>query len=55
MDQCKALRRGIGSVWGSGVAGVLCAVAALAGVPPGLELWQLGFVVGVGGCAHSNT
>ena len=41
--EARSGRRGVGSVWGSGVAG-LCAVCALAGVPPGADLWRLGFV-----------
>lgn len=37
--------RGPGSVWGSGTAGILCALAAISGVTPvPLELWRLGFV-----------
>lgn len=40
--EARSGRRGVGSVWGSGIAGVLCAVAALAGVPPGADLWRLG-------------
>ena len=40
--EARSGRRGVGSVWGSGSAGVLCALAALAGVPPGAELWRLG-------------
>ena len=29
--EARGGRRGVGSVWGSGIAGVLCALAALAG------------------------
>jgi len=37
--------RGPGSVWGSGTAGILCALAAISEVTPvPLELWRLGFV-----------
>ena len=37
--------RGPGSVWGSGTAGILCAIAALSGwTPVSLELWRIGFV-----------
>lgn len=42
--EARSGRRGVGSVWGSGSAGILCAVCALAGVPPGADLWRLGFV-----------
>lgn len=42
--EARSGRRGVGSVWGSGSAGVLCALAALAGLPPGPALWRLGFV-----------
>mgnify|MGYP000325891302 CR=1 FL=1 len=42
--EARGGRREIGSVWGSGIAGVLCALCALAGVPPGPELFRLGFV-----------
>lgn len=35
-------RRGAASVWGSGIAGTACAVAALATGQP--ELWRIGFV-----------
>ena len=37
--------RGPGSVWGSGTAGILCALAAITGCTPVPEhLWGLGFV-----------
>jgi len=37
--------RGPGSVWGSGTAGILCALAAISGLTPvPLELWRVGFV-----------
>jgi uncharacterized protein (TIGR00297 family) len=37
--------RGPGSVWGSGTAGILCALAAITGCTPVPEhLWRLGFV-----------
>jgi uncharacterized protein (TIGR00297 family) len=42
----KSGRRGPGSVWGSGTAGALCAVATIAGLG-GFQwtaLWKLGFV-----------
>ena len=31
-------------MWGSGLAGVLCALAAVCGAPPGPDLYRLGFV-----------
>ena len=31
-------------MWGSGIAGILCAIAAIAGVGPAVDLWRLGFV-----------
>jgi uncharacterized protein (TIGR00297 family) len=39
-------RRGPSSVWGSGIAGTVCAVATIAGVgsPECQFLWQLGFL-----------
>jgi uncharacterized membrane protein len=39
-------RRGPGSVWGSGTAGVLCAMATIWGVggPKWIGLWDLGFL-----------
>lgn len=39
-------RRGPGSVWGSGSAGTLCAIASIYGVggPAWLSLWKLGFL-----------
>ena len=42
--EARGGRRGIGSVWGSGIAGIACACLALAGVGPGECLWRLGFV-----------
>ena len=42
--EARSGRRAAGSVWGSGVAGVLCAAAALAGLPPGDAVWRLAFV-----------
>jgi uncharacterized protein (TIGR00297 family) len=42
--EARGGRRGVGSVWGSGIAGILCAVFAIAGVGPGVDLWRLGFV-----------
>ena len=42
--EARGGRRGVGSVWGSGVAGALCALAALGGFPPGPDLFRLGFV-----------
>lgn len=39
-------RRGPGSVWGSGIAGCACALAALATGNP--ELWRIGFVASFG-------
>jgi uncharacterized protein (TIGR00297 family) len=40
--EARGGRRGVGSVWGSGIAGILCAVFAIAGVGPGVDLWRLG-------------
>eukprot|EP00250_Pteridium_aquilinum_P028120 c36620_g1_i1 orf=69-1043(+) len=39
-------KRGPSSVWGSGMAGIVCAIAAIAGLggPESFRLWQLGFV-----------
>jgi len=39
-------RRGPASVWGSGAAGTLCAIATIYGVggPAWVSLWQLGFL-----------
>lgn len=39
-------RRGPGSVWGSGTAGTLCAIATICGVfgPAWVPLWRLGFL-----------
>ena len=42
--EARGGRRGVGSVWGSGIAGIACACLALAGVGPGENLWRLGFV-----------
>ena len=42
--EARGGRRGIASVWGSGVAGALCAACALSGVAPGAEAFRLGFV-----------
>ena len=42
--EARGGRRGVGSVWGSGVAGAVCALAALGGFPPGPDLYRLGFV-----------
>ena len=42
--EARGGRRGVGSVWGSGLAGVCCAIAAVAGLPPGPDLYRLGFV-----------
>ena len=42
--EARAGRRSPASVWGSGAAGVACAIAALAVLPPGATLWRLGFV-----------
>ena len=41
--EARGGRRGVGSVWGSGIAGIACACLALAGVGPGENLWRLGF------------
>ena len=40
--EARGGRRGVGSVWGSGIAGIACACLALAGVGPGENLWRLG-------------
>ena len=42
--EARSGRRGVGSVWGSGIAGVVCALAVLTGAPGGMEAWRLGFV-----------
>lgn len=43
--EARGGRRGPGSVWGSGTAGILCAIAALSGVTPvSAELLRLAFV-----------
>jgi|TARA_B110000261_G_scaffold106967_1_gene119801 uncharacterized protein (TIGR00297 family) len=43
--EARGGRRGVGSVWGSGVAGFVCALLALSGTAPvAQELWRLGFV-----------
>jgi uncharacterized protein (TIGR00297 family) len=42
--EARGGRRGVASVWGSGAAGLLCALCAVGGVPPGVDLWRLGFV-----------
>lgn len=42
--EARSGRRGVGSVWGSGGAGVACAALALLAAPPGADLYRLGFV-----------
>ena len=43
--EARGGRRGPGSVWGSGTAGILCAIMALSGVTPiPVDAWRLGFV-----------
>ena len=43
--EARGGRRGPGSVWGSGAAGMLCAILALSAITPiPLDAWRLGFV-----------
>ena len=43
--EARGGRRGPGSVWGSGTAGIICAIMALSGMTTiPLDAWRLGFV-----------
>ena len=43
--EARGGRRGPGSVWGSGTAGIICAIMALSGMTTiSLDAWRLGFV-----------